>query len=281
MYVQIKFMPKTNTKVKKASAEIAEDKNKIEKITSDIFGGKVDKKRVVMLKERLENVKANIDLILKLLDKEHKINGDDFITETLDYLQIESALTDQDMQESVQKDSDVQIIEGVFDGENMVGADGKRYSVPANYASKSKLVEGDILKLTITKNGNFKYKQIGPIERRRVIGTLVQDEHSSQYYALYRNKKWKLLTPSITFFKGNHKDIIVFIIPRNSISKWAAVENIIKEDSKELLEQYYSEGLEELPCEEEEDIVENEFDIIMREFNEGLMLLDSFIRGEV
>ena len=42
------------------------------------------------------------------------------------------------------------VIEGVFDGENMIGPDGKQYSVPANYASKSKLVEGDILKMKIS-----------------------------------------------------------------------------------------------------------------------------------
>ena len=37
------------------------------------------------------------------------------------------------------------VIEGVFDGQNMIGPDGKQYPVPANYASKSKLVEGDVL----------------------------------------------------------------------------------------------------------------------------------------
>ena len=57
------------------------------------------------------------------------------------------------------------IVEGVFDGQGMVGPDGKQYSVPANYASKSKLVEGDILKLTITPRGSFIYKQIEPIEQ--------------------------------------------------------------------------------------------------------------------
>ena len=36
------------------------------------------------------------------------------------------------------------VIEGVFDGQKMIGPDGKEYPVPANYASKSKLVEGDI-----------------------------------------------------------------------------------------------------------------------------------------
>ena len=49
------------------------------------------------------------------------------------------------------------IIEGVFDGQNMVGSDGKTYPVPANYASKSKLVQGDILKLTIADDGTFLY----------------------------------------------------------------------------------------------------------------------------
>ncbi len=36
------------------------------------------------------------------------------------------------------------IIEGVFDGQIMIDQEGKNYPVPANYASKSKLVEGDI-----------------------------------------------------------------------------------------------------------------------------------------
>ena len=47
------------------------------------------------------------------------------------------------------------VIEGVFDGQKFVGPDGKEYPVPANYASKSKLVEGDILKLTIADDGSF------------------------------------------------------------------------------------------------------------------------------
>jgi hypothetical protein len=33
------------------------------------------------------------------------------------------------------------VIEGVFDGQNMVGSDGKTYPVPANYASKSSNIE--------------------------------------------------------------------------------------------------------------------------------------------
>ena len=39
-----------------------------------------------------------------------------------------------------QEDVAGKIIEGVFDGQVMIGPDGKNYPVPANYASKSKLV---------------------------------------------------------------------------------------------------------------------------------------------
>ena len=49
------------------------------------------------------------------------------------------------------------VVEGVFDGQTMLGPDGKNYPIPANYASKSKLVEGDILKLTIADDGSFIY----------------------------------------------------------------------------------------------------------------------------
>ena len=45
------------------------------------------------------------------------------------------------------------VIEGVFDGQMMLGPDGKNYPIPANYASKSQIVEGDILKLTIADDG--------------------------------------------------------------------------------------------------------------------------------
>jgi hypothetical protein len=79
---------------------------------------------------------------------------------------------DERVQASVTEEIRGKVVEGVFDGQNMVGSDGKVYPVPANYASKSKLVQGDILKLTIADDGAFLYKQIGPIPRKQVVGTL-------------------------------------------------------------------------------------------------------------
>jgi hypothetical protein len=115
------------------------------------------------------------------------------------------------------------IIEGVFDGQKMVGPDGKDYPVPANYASKSKLVEGDILKLTITDSGSFIYKQIGPIDRNQVIGTLVQ--HNGAYYVEVNGKEYRILLASVTYFKISIGDQVTVLIPSdNPDASWAAVE---------------------------------------------------------
>lgn len=129
---------------------------------------------------------------------------------------------------SAEKSGSEKVVEGVFNGASMVGADGMEYDVPANYASKSKLVEGDILKLTINNLGAFVYKQIKPIDRLRQVGVLEQDPFNLQFFASLNGKKWKLLTASVTYFKGESGDEVVFLTPSESGSRWAAVENIVK-----------------------------------------------------
>jgi hypothetical protein len=115
------------------------------------------------------------------------------------------------------------VIEGVFDGQSMMGPDGKSYPVPANYASKSKLIEGDILKLTIADDGGFIYKQIGPVARRQVIGTLMQ--HDGAYFVEVGGKEYRILLASVTYFKAQVGDQVSILIPEdNRDAVWAAVE---------------------------------------------------------
>lgn len=122
-----------------------------------------------------------------------------------------------------QEDVSGKVIEGVFDGQVMIGPDGKNYPVPANYASKSKLVEGDILKLTIADDGSFIYKQIGPIERKQIIGTLVQ--HDGAYYVEANGREYRILLASVTYFRINIGDQVTIIVPAdNPDATWAAVE---------------------------------------------------------
>lgn len=124
--------------------------------------------------------------------------------------------------------SDAAIVEGVFDGQNMIGSDGRQYIVPPNYASKSKLVEGDILKLTIQPNGTFLFKQIGPIERQRVVGSIVRDEMTGDWKVLALGKKYTVLHAAVSYHKGEEGDEAVILLPKSAPSKWAALENVIK-----------------------------------------------------
>lgn len=120
------------------------------------------------------------------------------------------------------------VIEGVFDGQQMIGPDGKRYSIPANYCSKSKLVEGDILKLIIKPDGSFVYKQIGPIERKRVKGILVKEPISGDFKIKVNGHEYKVLKASVTYFKGQENDQVIALVPQDGEAIWAAVENIIR-----------------------------------------------------
>lgn len=115
------------------------------------------------------------------------------------------------------------VVEGVFDGQIMIGPDGKSYPVPANYASKSKLVEGDILKLTIADDGGFIYKQIGPVPRKQIIGTLVQ--HDGAYYVEANGREYRILLASVTYFRISLGDQVTIVVPEdNPDATWAAVE---------------------------------------------------------
>jgi len=118
-----------------------------------------------------------------------------------------------------------QIVEGVFDGQTMIGPDKRSYPVPANYASKSKLIPGDILKLTIQDDGTFIYKQIGPIERKKILGTLTYEE--GQYKVIANAKAYNVLLASVTYFRAEIGDKVTIIIPEIEDSDWAAIENVL------------------------------------------------------
>jgi len=117
------------------------------------------------------------------------------------------------------------IVLGTFTGEYMVDENKKQYPVPANYASKSKLIEGDQLKLTITADGAFIYKQIGPAPRRRAIGVITYQDNS--YFAKVGEELYRLLTASVTYFRLSPGDEVTILAPLTKKSEWAAIENVV------------------------------------------------------
>lgn len=177
--------------------------------------------KIALLKELLENAESSLRSAKQILGELMTSSSKN------QYAQIANKIG------SIDDSEDKQIIEGVFDGQNMIGPDKKIYSVPANYASKSKLIPGDILKLTITEDGSFLYKQIGPIERKRIIGTLSFD--NGQYRVIGNGKAYKVLLASVTYFRGEVGDKVTLIVPEIEDTEWAAIENILpKSEVQEL-----------------------------------------------
>ena len=120
--------------------------------------------KIALIKEMLETAESSLRSAKQMLTDMSSENGKSQFSERAK------------KRGTLESTDEGQIIEGVFDGEKMLGPDKKEYSVPANYASKSKLVPGDILKLTVGDDGSFIYKQIGPVERARLVGTLTYDD---------------------------------------------------------------------------------------------------------
>jgi len=192
---------------------------------------------LTVIKEVLENTQASIKRALDLLKSgsvDQKALLESLQTAKKASSNLDSLGTTDDTTEQgkdvgeVGTNSGERIIEGVFNGEKMIGQDGLEYNVPVNYASKSKLVEGDILKLTITSNGSFIYKQIGPTERQQLVAGLARGDTTGDWFATLDERRWKLLTASVTYFHGDNGDEVVILIPQDGRSNWAAVENVIK-----------------------------------------------------
>ncbi|TSC94514.1 MAG: hypothetical protein Athens101428_263 [Candidatus Berkelbacteria bacterium Athens1014_28] len=119
------------------------------------------------------------------------------------------------------------IIEGVFDGLDFVAPGGKKYPIAPNYSSKSKLVTGDHLKLTILEDGSFVYKQINPVEREKVIGVL--ESVSDDWQINVEGKLYNVLTASVTYYKAKTGDKIAALVPAEGESNWAAMDNVISD----------------------------------------------------
>jgi len=124
-----------------------------------------------------------------------------------------------------EEDEEGKIVEGVFNGQTMTDKNEKEYPVPANYASKSKLIPGDVLKLTVKDDGGFLYKQIGPIERKRIVGTLTYED--GQYKVIASGKAYNVLLASVTYFKAEVGDEITLVVPEIEDSEWGSIENVL------------------------------------------------------
>jgi len=129
---------------------------------------------------------------------------------------------------SVADDSGIKIIEGIFDGYFMIGSDAKKYPVPMNYSSKSKLIQWDHLKLRIMSDWSLQYKVIKPAERTYVKAILIKHEDGRFQAVDDYQKRYNLNQAAVTFFAGDVGDEASIIVPLDDKADYAAIETIIK-----------------------------------------------------
>ena len=85
-----------------------------------------------------------------------------------------------------------------------------------------------MLKLIIPSDGRFIFKQIAPVERRRLKGRLAFDPASEGHVVLCGEEVFRVLPASISFFKGQPGDEVILLIPKAGKCVWAAVEHIAR-----------------------------------------------------
>lgn len=168
------------------------------------------------------NLKTVKSLLAELnTDKGLKITTSEYKTPTL---------------RSTEEISALEVVEGHFDGENMIGDNGKTYPVPQNYASKTQLVVGDRMKWILTTERES-FKLIQPAQRERVTGTFaIEGEHFVALVDKYP-VSIKILKASATYAMKQlglkPGDEVAIYIPKDTTPTWGAFINVVKSGSIE------------------------------------------------
>ena len=129
---------------------------------------------------------------------------------------------------STYSEEGVEIIEGLFDWYFMIGADQKKYPVPMNYSSKTKLIPWDTLKLKVMPDWKFIYKLIKPADRKHLRAILSRTDDNKFTAITDDGMVYFLNQAAVTFFRWTPWDELYIIINDKDDSSFAAIEAIIK-----------------------------------------------------
>ena len=125
-------------------------------------------------------------------------------------------------------DEEMEVIEGIFDGYYMVWVDQRKYLVPLNYSSKTKLIPGDTLKLKITPEGKMIYKLIKPAGRKHLKAILSKTDDQKFTAHSEEGQIYFLNQAAVNFHHGKPGDEVYIIINEDGEGMFAAIEAVIK-----------------------------------------------------
>jgi hypothetical protein len=117
----------------------------------------------------------------------------------------------------------LEVVEGYFDGENVIGDNGQIYPVPQNYASKTQLVIGDRMKWIMTPTREI-FKLIQPATRKRVTGTFTIEGENYVVLVDEYPAPIKILKASATYAMKNLGlnigDEVAIYVPQDATPTW-------------------------------------------------------------
>lgn len=126
-------------------------------------------------------------------------------------------------------------VEGKYDGKYIIASDGSKHEVPSNYAAKSRLVYGDILKI-IEEDGKKVFKQIEKVARKNLEGVVTKKE--GKWHVLTEAGSHLLLDRAIEFNQVKLKDLIDVVLPESNLSApFAAFNKVVKSEAPAVITQ--------------------------------------------
>jgi len=120
-------------------------------------------------------------------------------------------------------------VEGKYDGKYIIASDGSKHEVPSNYAAKSRLVYGDVLKI-IEEDGKKVFKQIEKVARKNLEGVVTKKE--GKWHVLTETGSHLLLDRAIEFNQVKLNDLIDVVLPESNLSApFAAFNKVVKSET--------------------------------------------------
>jgi len=182
-------------------------------------------KMVQFLQNTIGDMETDMKRLKLILNQLSKFDPED--TNSLqENEEIQKAIWDTELKKY--EEENMEIVEWKFDWYFMIWWDQKRYPVPLNYSSKTKLIPWDILKLKIMQDWKFIYKLIHPAERKHIRAILSKTDENKFTAMTDDGKIYFLNQAAVTFFKGKPWDELYIITNEKEDWWFAAIEAIIK-----------------------------------------------------
>lgn len=192
-------------------------------------------KKIESILSLIEVIENNLKTAKNLLQSVVQEKGIRLDQSSTNY--ISSPLSTTHTSRSYEESNALEVVEGYFDGENMIGDNGQMYPVPQNYASKTQLVIGDRMKWILTSTREI-FKLIQPAPRKRVIGTFAIEGDNYIVLVDGESNPVKILKASATYAMKNlglaiNSEVAIYI-PQDATASWGAFISVVKNTQKNI-----------------------------------------------